>query len=353
MIVAYDARPLQPQTRHWGVGVVVDNLLVRLAQRFQFSGIAHRFPNAELEGIKTWPRIPYMNSLAFEGSVLLLKKYDIYWGTNDFLPALARCPSLITVHDLLLLRYPSEQSRTRFLASRFVSSLKRVARIVADSQTTADDLVASFPDVRKKVVIGLLGFNAPGDISNVAACSDEVVQDSPYVVVLGAHRPRKNLPLAIAAVSQLRERGCKLKLLVTGDVHISFEKLVSGSREFVSRVGVLPRPRLLALLKGAAGLMFPSVYEGFGFPMLEAMSVGCPVLALDTPINREIAGNAAWFLPPEAPAWLDALGKLLNTPSMLEEMRGRGFSNLRRFSWDNTAAIYADVFADLGANVGS
>jgi glycosyltransferase involved in cell wall biosynthesis len=350
MIVAYDARPLQPQTRHWGVGVVVDNLLARLAQRFQFLGIAHRFPNADREGIKTWPRVPYMNNFAFEGSVLLSKSYDIYWGTNHFLPALARCPSVITVHDLLLLKYPSDQSRTWFLASRFVSSLKRVARIIADSQTTADDLIASFPDVRKKVVIGLLGFNAPRDICNVASCSDDVVQDSPYVVVLGAHRPRKNLALAIAAVSLLRERGCKLKLLVTGDVHPSFEKLVSGFGEFVSCVGVLPRPSLFALLRGAVGLMFPSFYEGFGFPMLEAMSVGCPVLALDTPINREIAGDAAWFLPPEAPSWSDALGNLYITPSMREEMRGRGFNNLCRFSWDSTSAVYADVFADLGAN---
>lgn len=350
MIVAYDARPLQPQTRHWGVGVVIDNLLARLAHRFQFSGIAHPFPGAEQEGIKTWPRIPYMNTLTFEASVFVLKKFDIYWGTNDFLPALTRCPSVMTVHDLLLLKYPFDQSRTWFFAWRFMSSLKRAHKVIADSRTTADDLLAAFPDVGKKLEVGLLGFDAPVDVSIDDSCPEQVGPESPYVVMLGAHRPRKNLPLAVAAVAQLRDRDNGVKLVVTGDVHPLFERLISSSREFVNRVGVLPKSSLFALLKRASALMFPSVYEGFGFPMLEAMAAGCPVLALDTPINREIAADAAWFLPPEPRSWSDALAQLLNTTSLGDEMRGRGLRNLRRFSWDNTAAVYADVYGDLGGN---
>lgn len=350
MIVAYDARPLQPQTRHWGVGVVVDNLLTRLAPRFQFSGIAHAFAGAEQEGIKTWPRIPYMNTVTFEGSVLFLKKFDIYWGTNDFLPALARCPCVVTIHDLLLLKYPSDQPLTRFFAQRLASSLKKAHRVITDSRTTADDLIATFPNVGKKVEVGLLGLNAIGDASSGDSDNGHLSEDTPYVVMLGAHRPRKNLPLAIAAVSQLREVGSTLKLVVTGDVDQSFGQLISGSSEFVSCAGLLPRPNLFALLKGAVALMFPSLYEGFGFPMLEAMGAGCPVLALDTPINREIAGDAAWFLPPEPRAWSDALAQISSVSSLREELRGKGFSNLRRFSWARTAAVYADAFAGLGAN---
>lgn len=350
MIVAYDARPLQPQTRHWGVGVVVDNLLTRLADRFQFSGIAHPFPGAQQEGIKTWPRIPYMNTATFEGSVLFLKKFDIYWGTNDFLPALARCPCVVTVHDLLLLKYASDQPMTRFFAQRLASSVKRARRVITDSRTTADDLIAEFPNVGKKVEVGLLGLNAPGDASNGDSGRDQINTDLPYVVMLGAHRPRKNLPLAAAAVSQLREGGSKLKLVITGDVHPSFDELVSGSREFVDCAGLLSRPNLCALLKAAVALLFPSVYEGFGFPMLEAMSAGCPVLALDTPINREIAGDAAQFLPAEPRSWSDALAQLGSTSSLREELRGRGFGNLQRFSWEKTAAVYAGAFAELGAN---
>jgi glycosyltransferase involved in cell wall biosynthesis len=352
VIVAYDARPLQPHTRHWGVGVVVDNLLAQLAGRFQFSGIAHPFPGAEREGIKTWLKIPRTNSIAFEASVLFLKKFDVYWGTNDFLPALARCPSVITVHDLLLLKYPSDQPRTRFLAWRFVSSLKRAHRVIADSRTTADDLLAAFPGLGKKLEVGLLGFEAPVDVRGDDSCPEQAGPESPYVVMLGAHRPRKNLPLAVAALSQLREGGSKLKLLVTGDVHPSFDKLVSESGEFVSCVGVVSKASLFALLGQASGLVFPSIYEGFGFPMLEAMAAGCPVLALDTAINREVAGDAARFLPPEPRSWAGALEQLVSASSASQEMREKGFANLRRFSWDRTAAVYAGAFVELGANGG-
>ena len=291
-----------------------------------------------------------MNTVTFEGSVLFLKKFDIYWGTNDFLPALARCPCVVTVHDLLLLKYPSDQLLTRFFAQRLASSLKKAHRVITDSRTTADDLIATFPNVGKKVEVGLLGLNAIGDASSGDSGNGHLSKDTPYVVMLGAHRPRKNLPLAIAAVSQLRERGSTLKLVVTGDVDQSFGQLISGSREFVRCAGLLPRPNLFALLKGAVALMFPSLYEGFGFPMLEAMGAGCPVLALDTPINREIAGDAAQFLPAEPRLWADALAQLCSTSSLREELRGRALSNLRRFSWDKTAAVYADAFAELGAN---
>jgi glycosyltransferase involved in cell wall biosynthesis len=353
MIVAYDARPLQPQTRHWGVGVLVDNLLSRLSQRFQFSGIAHRFVGAEREGIRTWPKIPYTNSIAFEASLLLLKEYDIYWGTNHFLPALTRRPSVVTVHDLLLLKYRSDQPYTRYLAWRFISSVKRAHRVIANSRTTADELLAAFPDVGKKLEVGLLGFDAPADVGGDDSCPGQLGAESPYVVMLGAHRPRKNLALAVAAVSQVRKGGSRVKLLVTGDLHPSFEGLVSGATEFVSCLGVLPRPSLFVLLKGAVGLMFPSFYEGFGFPMLEAMAAGCPVLALDTPIGRETGGEAAWYLPPGPRSWSEALGQLLSRPSLRLEMQEKGFINLRRFSWEKTATVYADVFAELGARAGS
>jgi glycosyltransferase involved in cell wall biosynthesis len=165
--------------------------------------------------------------------------------------------------------------------------------------------------------------------------------------MLGAHRPRKNLPLAVAAVSQLRERGMKLKLVVTGNIHPSFESMLASCREFVCCAGVLPKAAVFGLLQRAAGLVFPSLYEGFGLPMLEAMAAGCPVLSLDTPINREVAGEAAWFLPAEPRAWADALAQVFHTNSWREEMRQKGFNNLCRFSWDDTAAVYASVLAGL------
>lgn len=347
MKVAYDARPLQPQTRHWGVGVVIDNLLKRLRPVVEFTGIAHPFPDAECEGIKTWHALPYMNTLTFEVSTLLVRDFDVYWGTNDFIPALNRRPSLLTVHDLLLLKYPEDQPHTRLLAKRFASSVKRADKVVADSKATADDLLAYFPDIGKKVEVGVLGFEIPTQLDPNAVSFDADDKSLPFVVMLGAHRPRKNLSLAIAAVAQARHYGRSLTLIVTGDIHPSFRDGIARASEFVKCAGTLPKEQMFNLLHGASALLFPSIYEGFGLPMLEAMSLGCPVLALDTPVNREVSGTAALLLPEDVKAWSEALGRIISEKNIAEEMKKRGFDNLRRFSWENTAKVYFDVFSDL------
>jgi len=349
MTIAYDARPLQPVTRHWGVGVVLDQLLPRLRRNFQLSGIAHRFPGAEQEGITTWPRVPKVNNFAFEVSPALVKDFDVYWGTNDFIPALSSRPSLVTVHDLLLLKYPSDQALTRFLAWRFTSSLRRATRVIAASRATADDLILIFPDVARKLEVVHWGLNiTPNPESNLDSAN--ALNGQPFVLMLGAHRPRKNLGLALNAVGRLRERGTKLSLVITGDVHPSLQNLVAASRDFVVQAGVLPRAQLDGFLRRASAVLFPSVYEGFGFPMLEAMAAGCPVLALDTLLNREIGGEAAWLLADDPEKWAAALHEIVHAPATANELREKGFGNLPRFSWDNTAKVYGDLFHHLGAN---
>lgn len=341
MIVAYDARPLQPQTRHWGVGVVVDNVCSRMDSRFNLRGIAHRFAGASQEGLRTWPVIPKMNNFLFELSPLLLRSFDVYWGTNHFLPALVRRPSVLTIHDLLLLKYHNEQRWTGFFAHRLASSVRRADKIVTDSQTTADDLIQAFPEVKRKVEVGLLGFDPDMTRHN----GEPVPEDRmPYVVMLGAHRPRKNLGLALSAIQACAEAGCPLRLLISGDVHPDFQSLVQANPRLVEKAGVLPKRQLYSLLRGASALLFPSVYEGFGLPILEAMSVGCPVLALDTKINREIGGGAAWYLPAEAQCWANALAQMVRSPAIAFEMRERGRENLKRFSWKRTAKIYEQAF---------
>jgi glycosyltransferase involved in cell wall biosynthesis len=114
-------------------------------------------------------------------------------------------------------------------------------------------------------------------------------------------------------------------------------------------LGVLPKAEVFRLLQSAVALFFPSRYEGFGFPLLEAMAAGCPVLALDTPINREVAGQAAWLLPEEPGEWEKTLRRLLTCSSARAEMKEKGFENLARFSWHRTAAIYGQVFKEVAS----
>lgn len=341
--VLFDARPLQPETRHWGPGVFVENILERLSPQFRFRGLAHRFPVIDGLDLVTWPRIPKTHLAFFEISPALGGSFDVYWGTNHVLPALLQKPSAVTVHDLLILNNLDYEPRRRILAARFHSSLRRASRVVSVSRTTADALLQVFPDIRGKLEVILNGFDvpkegAPGKSSG--ACRQEL----PYLVMLGAHRPRKNLTLALGAVERAREIGIPVRLRVTGNVHPCFRGLIADSEDTAELTGVLSKGEVMELVQNALALLFPSLYEGFGFPILEAMAVRCPVVALDTPINREIAGIAARLLPPDVECWASAIRDLVENPSLREDLIGKGLENLRRFSWDAAASAYAHVF---------
>ncbi len=342
MIVAFDARSLGPETRHWGVGVVIDNILSRLNGRFSFVGITHRFQGAAAQGLRTWPRLPKTNALFFEASTLLAGPFDLYWGANHFVPASCQRPAVVTVHDLLLLKYPHEQPHSGMLARRLTSSVRRARRVLADSRTTADDLIEAIPEVRGKVQVATLGFE-----SCEAVVPGGGSQAEPYVIMLGAHHPRKNLAFAAEVMRKLQEAGMRVPLRLTGDVHPCFAEILRSHAACIQPTGVLPKQQVFTLLRHARAMIFPSRYEGFGFPVLEAMAAGCPVLALDTPINRETGGDAAWFLPDDAQAWANAIQELLRSTWLASDMSGKGAENVKRFSWDHTAEIYADAFAGL------
>lgn len=346
-IVAFDARPLQPQTRHWGPGVVLWNILRRLSHDFQLIGIAHRFQPPDRLSIRSWPVVPRLSLASFEVSPLLAGSFDVYWGANDYLPQLLRKPSVSTVHDLLPFnRMDSPRGlRAKLLKSRFVSSVRRADRIVTVSRRTADDLIAQFPELSGKIEVALNGFDAP----SLAGIPDASARrrEAPHLVMLGCHTPRKNLPLALAAVKQSNSDGARIPLCITGDIDPLFEPLIRANSPLVRRLGVLPKEEVFALLQGAVALLFPSLYEGFGFPLLEAMAAGCPVLALDTPINHEIAGNAAWLLGHDPKDWAGAIKTLMTSPDRSTELCEKGFENLKRFSWDKTARIYSEVFREV------
>ncbi len=342
--VAFDARPLDPEMRHWGPGVFVENIVKRLSGRVRFRGLAHRFPGGDALGIVSWPCIPKTGRVFFALSPALGWPFDLYWGTNHLLPHLLRKPSVLTVHDMLLLN--GLDGRERLLARGFSSSVRRASRIIAVSEATANDLIRIFPEVAAKIEVIHQGFD-------VSAQTLESLRKrlpckaTPFTVMLGAHRPRKNLQLAVSAITRLAAEGSAVRLVVTGNVHASFRDVFRKSNGLIEERGVLPKEELFQLLAKALALLFPSRYEGFGFPMLEAMAAGCPVLALDTPINREIGGGAAWLLPEDSVEWAKAIRHLSESSAAREELILRGGENLRRFSWEKTASAYGETFQEI------
>lgn len=323
---------------------MVTSVCSRLPARCSLTGLAPSYQAPDGPDLITWPSLPRLNLAMFEASTLLAGKYHIYWGTNHVIPQLCDRPAVVTVHDLSWLIYANGHPTLRYQAWRMTSSMRRAHSIITVSHTTASDLADLMPELRSRIVVALNGLNFQEDES-CELC--EARTEAPYVLMLGAHGPRKNLPLALASVRSIPG---DMRLVLTGEVHACFRDIIRRDQNVMEVTGVLPDNELFKLARRAVALLYPSRYEGFGMPMVEAMAAGCPVLALDTPISREIGGEAAWYLPEEPLPWARAINVLRINPRRRLEMQLAGRQNIRRFSWDRTADVYAQVF-DCISNV--
>jgi glycosyltransferase involved in cell wall biosynthesis len=243
------------------------------------------------------------------------------------------CPAILTVQDLSFERDASLMSRADRLVFRAAvpRSARRAARVLAISERTKRDLVSLYGIPPERVVVTPLAVDpafSPGDAAG----------DS-YLLFVGAIQERKN-PLAAARAA--RELG--RRLVVVGPE--KDERLAAELRALGAELrGYVPKEELAELYRGAACLVFPSRYEGFGLPVLEAMASGTPVVAAPDAALRETAGDAAVFAEPDAFA-----GGVRRALAERDGLAAAGLERARAFSWAETARRTAEVYREvLGA----
>jgi glycosyltransferase involved in cell wall biosynthesis len=249
------------------------------------------------------------------------------------IPPRCPCPAILTVQDLSFARRPELMGLADRLVFRRVvpRAARRAARVLAISERTKRDLVELYGLPEERVVVTPLGVDpafGPGDPA----------PDS-YLLFVGAIQPRKD-PLAAARVA--RELG--LRLVVVGpekDAGLATELRSAGAE----LRGYVPKDELARLYRGAACLVFPSQYEGFGLPVVEAMASGTPVVAAPDPALQEVAGDAAVFA--EAGDLAAAVQRAL---ADRDRLRAAGLERARRYSWEETArrtlAVYREALAE-------
>jgi len=274
-------------------------------------------------------------------------QYDLFHPTYYdpyFLEALGNRPFVITVPDLIHEHFPEDFSPEDSTAFRKQLLCKRATRIISISNTTKNDLVEFLGIDPKKIdVVYLASSIMPGSYPESAL----VELPTRYILFTGSRDGYKNFFFFVRAIADILHENRSLRLVCTGP---SFKP---EERSFFDQLAIADRivhrtasdAELAALYARAEMFVYPSLYEGFGMPTLEAFACGCPVVLSDTPAMREVAGNAAIFFHPRNAAELrSAVCRVLSDDALKKTLVERGHQRQVLFSWKKTALETAEVY---------
>lgn len=288
---------------------------------------------------------------------------DVLFGPN-FVPPPTRARRLVvTVHDLAFRRFPETAPHsTRAWLGRIEWTLARATRIIAVSESTRRDLVELYGVEPARVRVISLGVDRsvfrPQPEEAVRAARTRFGIDGPYVLSVGGIEPRKNLPNLVRAVAGVR--GDVTLVLAgaavgwnpegTGLLREALDSLPAEVRRRVVQTGYVSEPEKVALLTGAEALVYPSLYEGFGLPLLEAMACGTPVVTSDRSSLPEVAGHAAVLVDPDDPEAITAgIDRVLSDARLRTRLREAGSERADRFTWEETARMTAAVLREAAS----
>jgi glycosyltransferase involved in cell wall biosynthesis len=286
---------------------------------------------------------------------------DVYHGTNFRLRARGRFGSIITIHDLALKIFPHLRRRWLgdWLGHIKTSRDARLSdRVIADSDATARDIERHIDISRGKLrVIHLAAgaeFRPVEDRQMIASLLARIGMKKPrYILFSGTLEPRKNVPVLLQAYLGLLSEHPDTGLVLAGMPGWKSAKItdfirMNGLAEDVRITGYLTLQDLAALYSGASVFVLPSLYEGFGLPPLEAMACGSPVIVSNGGSLPEVVGDAAIVLPPDdAEGFRREIARVLSSPELAQEMRGKGFRRAALFSWGRTAAETLKVYREV------
>jgi len=320
--------------------------------------------NAE---IKYFPFSEYKKFLPFSYSHMLISaflsrnKLDIYHSPANVIPYTFKGNSIITVHDLAIYKHPEwfprgQQFSTKILVPK---SLKKVRKIIAVSETTKKDIIKLFKISAKKVKVIYEGvFREKAKVSLQTLKRKHRITDD-YILFLGTIEPRKNLVGLIQAYAEVikSKKFARYQLVMAGakgwkekEVFKTIRKLKLEDR--VRYLGYVSHEDKLSLIANCTVFVFPSYYEGFGLPILEAMEMGAPVITSNLSSIPEITDHAAVHINPyKEKEILQALKKVLGSAVLRRKLRQAGMKKAKEFSWQKTAKQTMAVYREVGREI--
>ncbi len=368
MRVAIDARKLHD----FGIGTYVRNVLRELARVDDGNTYVLLCRSADADGLRAQcPRFETLVEGAGNYSVreqltvpldLWRARADLFHAPHYVVSPLTPQPYVVTIHDCIHLRFPQYlPSRAAHFYARTMMTMaaRRAAKILTVSNASKEDILHYLGVEAGKVEVIYNGLDerlaTPPSPEEVDRVRERFLLRSPFVLYAGNIKPHKNVDRLIEAYALLRQRGRDdLALLIIGEEISRFPRL----RRLVHRLqlhgqvrffGYVPDATLAVLYRLASVFVFPSLYEGFGLPPLEAMAAGAPVVTSNVSSLPEVVDDAALLIDPLDPeAIAGAIARVLDEPDLRADLIRRGRERARAFSWERAVDRLRQVYAEVG-----
>ncbi len=369
MHIALNAHLLsgKPGYRSAGIHGVIDGLLRHLnsaaPEDWQFTAFINpaveaSFPRVALRraGLDTTSPV---RRIAWEQVIqpfsLMNGGFDLVHSMAFVSPLILTLPSVVTVYDLSFRHYPERLSTMRRLYLQWMTplSVKRARRVIAISRSTARDLTATLGTPADKIDTAVLGFDRdvfrPAAPDVIRAFKMQNGLPDRFWLFVGTLEPRKNLVTLIEAYAALPPNA-RPKLVIGGGKGWDTDPIFAAVERLkladdVLFPGFIPADQLALWYNSAEAFVYPSVFEGFGLPVLEAMACGTPVIVSDASSLPEIAEGAGMLIPPHDPsAWTAALAQAMQDDGWRRDARERGQEKAQRFTWNEHARVTVESY---------
>jgi len=374
MKIAIDC--LSAKSLYHGMGVYLNNLLrylIPLAQNhsfllfgrlrtFQCSDDFLNTKNVDFREIRLNRsfRILWENTLLPVD--LIKERVDLFWGPSNFLPPLKVCKYIVTIHDISSFIFARTYPwlRRNYYQVSIRNALHRADGIISVSSATKNDLIKYFPISEDKIRVIP---NGVGEMFQSIISPKEILRvrekyhlPSEFLLSLGVLEPKKNTERIILAYARLKEEIANLpKLVIAGSRAYGWKN--SSLFQLIKRLKLeeqvlfpdkIEQKDLPAVYHSALLFLYPSLYEGFGLPVVEAMACGTPVITSNVSSLPEVAGDAAILVNPYSVSEIaQAMKEVLLNDRKREEMREKGIKNAQRFSWQKSAQELLNFFEEV------
>jgi glycosyltransferase involved in cell wall biosynthesis len=367
MRIAIDARKLHD----FGIGTYIRNVLRQLARldpESEYVLLCQERDRGVPAALGENFRAVVDNSPAYSireqfsvPAALRRARPDVFHAPHYVLPILTRSRSVVTIHDCIHLMFPQylpNRAAYAYARTSIWSAARRSTRILTVSESSKRDILRFFDVPPDKITVI---YNAIDERFRQQPSEEEMMRvqerfqlHGDFVMYAGNVKPHKNLERLIEAFHLVRhEGGLDVKLVVIGDEVSKYAELRRAVHrhnlhKYVRFLGFMPDETLAVLYRLAAVFVFPSLYEGFGLPPLEAMASGAPVVTSNVSSLPEVAGGAALLVDPYDPrAIADGIRRVLTDPALQASLRERGLRRAADFSWEQSVHRIRDIYREV------